>query len=456
MSIAEQRTFSPVLEKIKPRKIVLGLLIAALLAAASIAIAFCSYRAVLPLEIDPNEAWNAWNSKSLAHLYPAIDALTINNYPPLYFYLLHGFAVLGVEEVYAGRVVSILAAFALAFLVYRATVILDAGRLAGGVGAIWFLAMLAGAYAGYVGMNDPHLLALALMCAGFTWFVARAAKERATEPAFLVMVLAGFIKHSLIAIPASALVWLALDRPREAFRTANIAMAACAAGLLACRLAYGDAFFEQLLMARAVQWKNLHFALTFGAPLAGAAAICIAWLIHDRRSRVAQKMAVLLFLTFASGFLQSLGDGLDVNAYFELLFALAIGVGMAFSKIWAWPANEARAVGVNLAFSACLLLALSLSSRAEPYKLLLSCEFRQEVSENAAFVSVEVKRLKKIQAPVSCSAMLMCYWAGKPFVWDDFGMKERVAAGRWTEAEMKRQARLHRIRFETNDDRTMW
>ncbi len=456
MSIAEQRVFAPVIARIKPDNVILAALIAALMAAASTAIVFCCYRASLPLEIDPNEAWNAWQSKSLAHLYPAADALTVNNYPPLYFYLLHACSSLGAEEIYAGRVISIFASLVLTFLVYRTVVILGAGRLAAGLGAIWFLATLAGAYTGYVGMNDPHLPGLAVLCAGFTWFVARANKGRRTEPAVLLMVLAGFIKHSLIAIPASALIWLAFDRPREAARSTAFGAAACAAGLLVCRVLYGGAFFEQLMLPRAVAWKNVHLALTYAAPLSGAAAICIAWLVYDRRSRLAQKIAVLLGLTFISGFVQSLGDGLDVNAYFEFLFALAIAIGMAFSKIQAWPASAPRAAGIRLAFAAVLLTALAFTSQREPYKFAFSREFRQDVAENVDAVRTETRRLKRMSGSISCSVMLMCYWAGKPFVWDDFAMRERVATGRWTEAELKRQARLHHIRFETIDDGTVW
>ena len=80
----------------------------------------------------------------------------------------------------------------------------------------------------------------------------------------------------------------------------------------------------------------------------------------------------------------------------------------------------------------------------------------RDVVENVDAVRTETRRVKKIPGSISCSVMLVCYWAGKPFVWDDFAMRERVATGRWTEAELKRQARLHRIRFETIDDRTVW
>lgn len=435
----------------------MGALVAGLLAAAFIAVVYCCYRASLPLEIDPNEAWNAWQSKSIAHLYPEADALTINNYPPLYFYLLHGTALLGAEEVYAGRVISLLASLLLSFLVYRTIVVLGATRLAAGIGALWFIATLAGAYTGYFGMNDPHLLGQAVMCAGFTWFIGRANSRQPTEPAVLLMALAGFIKHSLIAIPASALLWLAFDRPRQAVRAAGFGVLASSAGLLVCRAVYGRDFFEQLMMPRAVGWSNLHFALSFAKPLIGAAAICIVWLVYNRRCRTTQKMAVLLLLTFISGFVQSLGDGLDVNAYFEFLFALAIGVGMAFSKIQNWPAiTAAGAAGTKLAFAISLLTALAFSFQAEPYKFAFSHEFRQDIAENVDAVAAEIRRVKKLQGNVSCSLVLICYWADKQFVWDDFAMRERVATGRWTEAELKRQVRLHRIRFETIDDRTVW
>ena len=204
---------------------------------------------------------------------------------PAFFYILHSFYSLGVEEIYAGRALSIAASLALTFLVYRTILVLGAGRLPAFAGALWFLATLAGAYTGYVGMNDPHLLGLAVMCAGFTWFIARTDKGRATEPAILLMVLAGFIKHSLIAIPAAALIWLAFDKPREAARAAAFGVAACVTGLLVCRLIYGGVFFEQLVTPRAVAWKNLHFALEFAKPFLGTAALCAVWLVHDRRCR---------------------------------------------------------------------------------------------------------------------------------------------------------------------------
>jgi hypothetical protein len=453
----QRRFLASMIEKVALSKFGTLICIAGLSAAAACAIAFCTYRAILPLEIDPNEAWNAWNSAAIEHLYPDFAQLTINNYPPLYFYMQHMFFQLGLERIYTGRLASILSSLLLSFLVYRTVRVLGATRLGAAAGAIWFLATLAGAYTGYVGMNDPHLPGLALMCAGFLWFVARQQKGKATEPAVLLMVLAGFVKHSLVAIPASAFVWLAFVSPHRAVRAVAIGMAACALGLIICHVVYGRNFIEQLTLPRAMGAQNSRLAITSLLPLAAGGAVVTTWLLNNLRDRLAKKVAVFVMITLASGFVQKLGDGVDVNAYFEVLFALAAGVGIAFGSSQALPLAGASEAGRHrLVFAAVLLLGVSISYQSEPYRLMFSGEFRAEVAENVEAVATEVKRVRRIPGNVSCSVMLVCYWAGKPFVWDDFAMRQRVATGRWTQKELDQRARAKRIKFETIDDKTVW
>jgi hypothetical protein len=431
--------------------------IAALSGAAVCAIAFCTYRAFLPMEIGPNDAWNAWNSLVIERLYPDSRQLTINNYPPLYFYLLHLFSLFGLERVYTGRLVSILASLLLGFLVYRMVRVLGKDRLGAAAGAIWFLGTLAGAFTGYVGMNDPHLVGLALMCTALLWFVGRQQKGKSTEPAVLLMTLAGFVKHSLVAIPASAFIWLAFESPRRAARAAAFGIAVCTLGLIVCHVVYGPNFIEQLTFSRAIGTHNLRPAITSLLPLAGGCAVAAVWLLNNRHDRLAQKMAVFIIISLASGFVQRLGDGVDVNAYFEALFALAVCAGMAFGSSRVPSFAETLATGrLRLAFAIVLLLGVSVSYQNEPYRLMFSRDFRAEVAENVEAVAAEVKRIRKISGNVSCSVMLVCYWAGKAFVWDDFAMQQRVTTGRWTEKELKNMARGKRIKFETIDERTVW
>ena len=73
------------------------------------------------------------------------------------------------------------------------------------------------------------------MAAGLAWFLKRHAEGRAVEPAVLLTVLAGFIKHNFITLPLIALIWLTLDNWRLGLRAALVGGAAAMAGSRSAR-----------------------------------------------------------------------------------------------------------------------------------------------------------------------------------------------------------------------------
>ena len=137
------------------------------------------WRAFFPLEIWGNEGWNAYHADQAMRgtgLYPPPDGLIANNYPPLSYYLIG----------WLGRLV-------------RRSALCRAGALAAGdaghrcgrrcrgaairriarrplLAGFWFVATLARFFEFYVGMNEPQLLGLAVMAAGFAWFFKRHAR----------------------------------------------------------------------------------------------------------------------------------------------------------------------------------------------------------------------------------------------------------------------------------------
>ena len=112
-------------------------------------------------------------------------------YPPLSFYVVNALsAATGIDVLYGGRLLSLAATVAIAFAVWACVRRLGASRLAATLGALWWLASMARWYARYVGMDDPHLVALAVM----TWALAYALRDpnsKRVEGAIVVMVLAG-------------------------------------------------------------------------------------------------------------------------------------------------------------------------------------------------------------------------------------------------------------------------
>jgi hypothetical protein len=414
------------------------------------------YRAFLPLQIDVNEAWNAYQADMLRAgqpLYSFNDFIT-NNYPPLSFYVVNALAAAtGIDALYVGRLVSLIATVAIAFSIFACARRLGASRLAATLGALWWLASMARWYAGYVGMDDPHLVALALM----TWALAyalRDPKSKRVEGAIVIMALAGFYKHNLVAIPATTLCWWTLHDYRRGLRLALLGIGTVAAGFAACGVVFGQAFFHDLLLPRhydVIRLGNIG-RLQFIAPALIIAAI---WAAYRRRNSAAQFVSIFMALAFLSYAGQTMADGVADNASFELVVAAAIGIGCAFDDLVAIPAARRWGLERSQVLVVCVLIArLLISARLSPYLVLFSPDFHSSLSDRVSVMQAESARISAIPGPVVCENVpLACRFAGKAVVFDPFTVGQLVATGRISQAEMSRKIGDLNLRFEAIDPR---
>jgi hypothetical protein len=233
--------------------------------------------------------------------------------------------------------------------------------------------------------------------------------------------------------------------------------AAVAVGFVLCWLAYGAVFFEQMLLPRTIMLRLAYLTLDRLYWLVPTFTIVGIWAWYDRRSQAARFVLVLAGLSFVSLLLHKIGAGVDDNAQFELVFASAIGLGFAFDKVGAVP--WIRSLGADRARIAIVLILaarLLLSAKSEPFLVIASPAYRASVTEKIEIMNNEVARIKAIPGPVACSIMLVCRWAGKPYVWDSFWMEQRAETTNTPFSEIESQARAQGIRFETIDDRAHW
>ena len=173
--------------------------------AAAWFLAWPIWRAQFLIEIWPTEAWNGYFQDAAAGglpLYPAADGLVGNNYPPLSFYAI-GFLGkgLGIDNLFVGRAVSLVALLAIAIEIFLSVRVLVGGRAGAAIGALWYVAIMARNQTTYVGADDPQLAGEAIMGAGLVWFLLRCRAGQSPVPALLLMVVAGFWKHNMIVIP---------------------------------------------------------------------------------------------------------------------------------------------------------------------------------------------------------------------------------------------------------------
>jgi hypothetical protein len=417
------------------------------------------WRAQFLIEIWPTEAWNAyWQDAAAAGhaLYPPPEALVGNNYPPLSFYVIGGLGRLFGDNLFIGRVVSILALFGLGIEIFVAVRILAGGVVGASIGALWYAAMMAHNSELYIGTNDPQLAGEAIMAAALVWFLARQRDGTSPQAPLLLMVVAGFWKHNIIAMPLTAVLWLVLRDGRRAVRPLMVSAAAALLGLLLCTAIYGRAFPENLFATR--EYALAHVIGHIGHLQWSALALLIwgSWAWSARTSSAARFTMLHVAIGLGSCILQWFGHGVGRNAEFDLVIALGIGIGVAFERIE--TSLLAMRIGVGRSRDLLLLLLvlrLVVSDRQGSALVLFSPSFRASFETAQRTVRAEAAEVAAMPGEVFCSNKVVCRAAGKPFAVDEFKMEELVATGNATPAEIAELLRDRHVQVFTSDRGTL-
>ena len=449
------------LEKPSPRQSFPSSQIALILILVLLAVLFLIWpvwRAFLPLQIDHNEGWNAYLADAafgVGPLYPAPSELIGNNYPPLYPLLIGAFAELFGDAVYVGRALSLLATLGLAVTAAAIVRQFGGGRTAAILAGSWFAATMARFYDLYVGMNDPQLFAHLIMAVALLLFISSNKNKRPVESAILLMVLAGFVKHNIVAIPVSALVWLALDDWHKAPRAALVGIAAAVSGLLICTWIFRPYFVSDMLAPRAYHVDRALLFIRATHLWLPALLLWALWAWSERDSKVGRFTTIFIGVSLVSFVAQRSAEGVGYSAQFELVFAIAIGLGLAFERLPLYVGPIGRsAVPIRLVVLAVVLLRLIASTRMEFAYVVFSPEYRGLATDYSAITRAEATRLAAIPNPIGCWNLVVCRMAGKAFVFDDFKVSQMIATGMYSRQDIDSLIRARGISFESVDPRT--
>ena len=159
--------------------------------------------------------------------------------------------------------------------------------------------------------------------------------------------------------------------------------------------------------------------------------------------------------SFALFLLQRSAQGVGSNGQFDLVFAIAIGIGLAFDRLplfAGWMRLEPARI--RLVVLAMLLAGLIASPRMEFAYVLLSSDYRALAANNSAVARAEAARLAAIPHPIACWNLVICRMAGKAFVFDYFKVSQMVATGAYSWDEIAAMMRAQNISFEAVDPRT--
>ena len=416
------------------------------------------WRIPFPLEIAQNEGWNAYHADAAVGggtLYPSPDTLIVNNYPPLSFYVLGYLGRIFGDPLYVGRVLSLLATLGLGVLIARVVRQLGGGAAGAALGGIWFVATMARSYNRFVGMDDPQLAGQLIMVAALSWFLARDKAGKSAEPPILLMALAGFWKHNIVAVPVTVLAWLWLRDGRRALRPTLVGAAAAIAGLAICVAIYGDVFIANLLTPRPTRLMRAITGIGRSQWILPALAIWAIWAWSERKTFAARFTGLYVAVAFVAYFAQWTGEDILDNAQFDLVIATAVGLGIAFER--AATTAFAKRFGVAAARATVVLilvLRLVATVRIEPFLILFDPAYRAEFYDHAQVARAEAARIAAIPGPVACDNKVVCRMAGKPFVYDDFRTDMLIMTGAAKGLDVRGLIRQHGLTHFEDDPRT--
>ena len=416
------------------------------------------WRAQFPLEIAQNEGWNAYHADAAVGggaLYPSPDSLIVNNYPPLSFYAIGWLGKLFGDPLYVGRALSLLATLGLGALIARVVRQLGGGAAGAAVGGIWFVATMARSYNRFVGMNDPQLGGQFIMLAALSWFLARHKAGKSAEPPIALMALAGFWKHNIIAMPATAIAWLWLRDGWRAWRPTAVGIVVAAIGLAICVAVYGDAFLANLLTPRPTRLMRALHGIGRSQWILPALAIWAIWAWSERTTFAARFTGLYIGVAFVTFLAQWTGEDILDNAQFDLVIATAVGLGIAFDG--AAATGFAKRFGVETARATVvviLVLRLIATLRIEPFLVLFDPAYRAQFYVNAQVVRDEAARVAAMPGPIACENKIVCRMAGKPFVYDDFRTDMLIMTGAAKGLDARGLIRQHGLTYFESDPRT--
>jgi len=417
------------------------LVLAAALALVHLALPLASLLRLVPLNY--NEGWNAYHAEAVFSerpLYPAADALFPNNYPPLSFVLIAWLARGLGDPIRVGRLLSVAALFVIAVEIgWLARLATGSTRL-GGFAAFLFVALMGACFGDYVGMNDPQLMAHALMLGGLVLVAGGQSWLRLAGAALLIGV-GGLVKHSPVALPLAITGWL-FGRDRRAFgRWLAVSAGVVVAALAALLLPYGTIAFESILRPRPASLRiaagvSPGWLAGLSAPLALALlAAQPAW-----RDRLARLLLLYGALALGVGFALTTGEGVSYNAYFDLLIALCLLGAFLLRTVQLAPADARLAPAWVLALGMLIWPLLE-----APHALLGLGPRILELEASETATLEDVGYLTSSAGPCLCETLTLCFWAGKPAEVDLFNSRQDFRSG--LVEEEKLLARIARGEF---------
>jgi hypothetical protein len=355
------------------------------------------------------------------------------NYPSFSFLLIRGLSRVTHDYLFTGRILSLLGLLISCALVACIVKNVTGKFVPAVVSGFFCLAVFCARAPGYVGMDDPQMLAQAFFVAGLFLYVSRTPMQVRLAGTALLFIVGGSFKHNAIDFPLAVFLDLLLSSRRRASQFLAYAAVFLALAILANILVGGPFFVPKLLTPRVYSLAaGFRAFLGFYGPIQipfAAAAISSCYALKKPAARV---LALLFILSLVIGIGFAGGSGVSINAFFSNMIAMSALVGMLAGVLWdesVAMALPVRAALPSLIF-ASLIFPMQSAGELNPVAKLRDARMSEVRFER------ETAFLRSRPGPILCESLLRCYFAAKPYVYDPFNSTSLIRLGKINAAEV--------------------
>ena len=384
----------------------------------------------LNLQIDYNEGWNAFRQQAASvwqPLYGASPDMAVTNYPPLSFHLLGLTGRLGGGVVLMGRCASILAIVLIGLVAVLIGYRQSASRAVAACCGLGWIAGIEFWTPTRIGANDPQLLAMAFQSASLLAFLSCSGKTVRTASSAVLVTLAMFSKHNLLALPCGLTVHLLLKRDWWALAAWSLTGLVTGAVLLTASILLDGRFFlTHLLAPRLFLFHQVLAMPTLYATLSAPALVTIGiWIRRGGTERVSSPLVLIWIASLIEIIAFSGGDGVANNIFQDAILLTSMLLPPALQaavRRYAHRNDRTRAV---LALVPILVLPLLLS-------IMAPANWRawQQAKQQQPELRRAVAFLGSQPGPVACEALLLCFQAGKLSAFDTYYVLDQIRLSR--------------------------
>lgn len=395
-----------------------------------------------------NEGWNVYNAERFIHNQLIYDNnyWRINNYPIGSFLIIASVNRLLNNLLLSGRIVALISFAAIG--VFAALTVRRLGcertdAVFGGGCALGFCYLVAPAW---IITDDPQTLGEAVMLGGLVSYLSGRPGRFSLFRTASLIVIAGFMKHNILAIPVAITLDLAICSPRRLM----FWLASCAGlvgGFLGLtQIEAGGAFIDHLLSPRIFSWHGVRYHLIkylrlFKLPLITIAVGCRLVFPAHRFVLTIWGLTSICLASIFSGF-----EGTSYNMFQDTAVFLGVAAGALFCELRKAAAARGRFAGL-FAGIAALVLAQPILGRIPSAVLQLfhaGALLEADRVAQATFLA-DAKYIADARGPAICESLLMCYLAGQPFTLDPFNSRQYILAGKLDQTELIRRVADHQF-----------